>query len=301
MVLDRQYRATVTPALSHPDPSQMTPAQLIIAEADARSEKYFAEFAPGLNLRWRRFGDGPPLVLLHGGHGSWLHWLRNIPALSAAFSLWLPDMPGYGDSDGPNEELDIRQVAQAVASSLAGLIGADTPIRLGGFSFGGLIATQLALLRPNIERLALVGVSGHGGPRRQLLPMSNWRGLAPEAETAALRQNLASLMLSPRNIDDELALAIHRACCHRTRFRSRNLSMSGPLPALLNQLGIPVFVIFGAEDVTAVPSRIGLKLVDGHAERRLEIIEEAGHWVQFENHQAADALLAQWFASRPTG
>ena len=23
---------------------------------------------------WRRFGNEPHLVLLHGGHGSWLHW-----------------------------------------------------------------------------------------------------------------------------------------------------------------------------------------------------------------------------------
>ena len=43
----------------------------------------------GCQVRWhewceRREGDGEregiPLVALHGGHGSWLHWLRNIDA-----------------------------------------------------------------------------------------------------------------------------------------------------------------------------------------------------------------------------
>jgi pimeloyl-ACP methyl ester carboxylesterase len=58
----------------------------------------------GVRVRWRRFGTDttqPPLVLLHGGHGSWMHWLRNAEALSAGRTLWLPDMPGFNDSDAP--------------------------------------------------------------------------------------------------------------------------------------------------------------------------------------------------------
>ena len=34
-------------------------------------------------MRWREWGRGETLVLLHGGFGSWLHWVRNIEALSA--------------------------------------------------------------------------------------------------------------------------------------------------------------------------------------------------------------------------
>jgi hypothetical protein len=43
-----------------------------------------------------------PLVLLHGGSGSWMHWLRNIPALAAS-GRWVlvPDLPGFGDSAAP--------------------------------------------------------------------------------------------------------------------------------------------------------------------------------------------------------
>lgn len=50
---------------------------------------------------WRQFGSGSPLVLIHGGHGSWLHWARNIEALSKDFSLWIPNLAGYGDSSDP--------------------------------------------------------------------------------------------------------------------------------------------------------------------------------------------------------
>jgi CubicO group peptidase (beta-lactamase class C family) len=38
--------------------------------------------ARGPSVTWRRFGSGPHLVLLHGGHGSWLHWVRNIEFLA---------------------------------------------------------------------------------------------------------------------------------------------------------------------------------------------------------------------------
>jgi pimeloyl-ACP methyl ester carboxylesterase len=29
---------------------------------------------------WRSWGSGPPLLLLHGLHGSWMHWVRNVAA-----------------------------------------------------------------------------------------------------------------------------------------------------------------------------------------------------------------------------
>ena len=59
-------------------------------------------------LVWHRWGAhdsadrGAPVVLLHGGSGSWTHWVRNIAALAqAGHSVWVPDLPGFGDSSPP--------------------------------------------------------------------------------------------------------------------------------------------------------------------------------------------------------
>ena len=49
-------------------------------------------------LAVRCWGRGAPLVLLHGGMGSWTHWGRNIGALARKFTVITLDMPGYGDS-----------------------------------------------------------------------------------------------------------------------------------------------------------------------------------------------------------
>ena len=45
---------------------------------------------------WRCWGGGPPLVLLHGGYGSWMHWIRNVLPLSRQFRVIAPDLPGHG-------------------------------------------------------------------------------------------------------------------------------------------------------------------------------------------------------------
>src|SRR5262245_31688335 len=50
---------------------------------------------------WRRWGNGSPVMLLHGGAGSWSHWLRNIEPLCQRHTLCAPDMPGFGDSALP--------------------------------------------------------------------------------------------------------------------------------------------------------------------------------------------------------
>ena len=52
----------------------------------------------GQHIVWRKMGKGPPLVLLHGGLGSWLHWAHVMPELAASYTLWMPDMPGFGET-----------------------------------------------------------------------------------------------------------------------------------------------------------------------------------------------------------
>jgi 2-hydroxy-6-oxonona-2,4-dienedioate hydrolase len=254
----------------------------------------------GRHIVWRQFGEGPPLVLLHGGHGDWRHWQRNIDALAAHHTLWLPDMPGFGESDklpgSPHAPDRLERLLDAVEHTLGALVGSEVPVDLAGFSFGGLVAAKLALRRP-VRRLALVGAAGHGGPRRLHAELRDWRMLDadPAALKAVLRANLAALMLAdPTQIDDE-TMAVYEAQCRATRFRSRSISKAGGLREALAAFAGPVLLLWGEHDPTATPRDLLPQLAAGRNGCAWEIVDAGGHWVQYEVAGRVSARLGAWF------
>ena len=255
----------------------------------------------GRQVCWREFAsaesNGPPLVLLHGGHGNWQHWARNIEALATRFTVWVPDMPGYGDSDTPPEPT-MPSLVNLLHATLDQLLGAATPIRLAGFSFGGLVAATLAVQRPHIERLALLGPGGHGGPRRPAGELKSWRAAKESGDTEALaqvmRHNLGLHMLhAPASIDEE-ALRIHTAACLSTRFYSKAISHAGGLAAALTHYKGPLLLAWGEHDVTAVPEKAARTYSAGRVDCETHIVPGAGHWLQFEGAGVVNGLLLEW-------
>lgn len=247
------------------------------------------------HMTWRRFGEGPPLVLLHGGHGSWWHWARNIESLAERYTVWLPDLPGYGDSDLPaGSSLD--DLVDATMESLDHLIGGSTPLRLAGFSFGGLVAARLAERRGGVSQLALFGPGGHGGPRRPRGELRVWRDLEPQSDDwkAVMRHNLLMHMLHEPAAIDELALRIHGDACLASRFQSKTISRSGGLAASLDRYAGDLLLAWGEHDVTLVPEVVAKALGEGRLSCRTHMVSGAGHWVQYEAAPAVKELLASW-------
>ena len=63
------------------------------------------------HIVWRCWGQGKPLVLLHGGTGSWMHWIRNVEALSHDMMVVVPDLPGSGESASPQPPFSAESIA----------------------------------------------------------------------------------------------------------------------------------------------------------------------------------------------
>ena len=247
----------------------------------------------------RTWGAGEPLVLLHGGMGSWNHWTRNIAALASRFTVRALDLPGCGDSDSVRKDIPdddyVRLVAEAVEAAAAG-----HPVNLAGFSFGGITSAMVAArLGARMRKLCLVSPGGFGHGH-----VLDLRKIPPDeaglpAVRAVLRHNLQVMMCAdPANVTEE-TIDLHYSNYKRVRFDGRRFSLGNGMAETLKRVVCPVQTIWGERDAlprpnvharidvcrAAIPD-VGVKVVAG-----------AGHWVQYEAPGAVNAAMLNFFSS----
>ena len=113
-------------------------------------------------------GSGPAVLLAHGRHPSntWQVWEHNVEALvDAGFTIYALDLLGYGESAPEHEGSDEMPDHSQQAAALLDLMDAEElPAAIvGGVSWGGMIALELALMAPDrVEALILVDSAGAG-------------------------------------------------------------------------------------------------------------------------------------------
>ena len=251
------------------------------------------------SLVWRIWGNGQPLVLLHGGYGSWTHWVRNVLPLSRQFKVIACDMPGLGESATPPEPWTAEGLAAIVVTGLDEIVPRSEELRLAGFSFGGVIGGSVAAqLGDRLRGFTVVGSNGMG-LERSPTPLKR---VTPDAdateEFATHRYNLNQLMIHDPAKIDELALYLQKTNHARARMRSRRFSRSGALIEALPKVKGRLDGIWGERDATAYPHVEARKrlLQSIQPGARFAVVAGAGHWVQFEAADRFNALLAEFAA-----
>jgi 2-hydroxy-6-oxonona-2,4-dienedioate hydrolase len=251
---------------------------------------------------YRCFGDGAPLVLMHGGAGSWDHWVRNVDALSTSFRVIAIDQPSYGDSTRVEWDISNDEYLAVVADAVAEICGDAPRIHFGGFSFGGLIAAATAVaLGQRAASLSMTGGAGYGPPKDRGFTLDSRRRLAErlgrkptEGELRAMHaDNLGKLMIRDRSKIDDWAIDMQFRNVERTRFDSRRLSWAGDTPRLIGELTCPVKVIYGEHDAAAIPP-IAERFEMCRANRpdvQTHVIPACGHWAMYEVPDTVNALL----------
>lgn len=275
----------------------MEAPEALLARLDAAARRVETPCAEG-SMVWRIWneGAGHPLLLLHGGNGSWRHWVRNIPHFAASRCVVAPDLPGLGESALPPDPQEPASVARVVAEGLPQVVADTAAVDLVGFSFGANVGGQAAaMLGPKLRSVTIVGAGSLGVPRTPT-PLEKVRDKEGAERIAAHRFNLHSLMISdPARIDD-LALVIQDWNTVHARFRSRGFASAAQLRDALARVVVPVGAIWGDRDQVAVPNldqRLAVvKAVQPGA--RLAVIPDAGHWVAYEAAEAFNALIEDW-------
>jgi pimeloyl-ACP methyl ester carboxylesterase len=115
----------------------------------------------GHRIAYRKAGNGPVVVLIHGITSDSKTWSRVMPSLARRFTVIAPDLAGHGGSDKPKGDYSLGAHASAVRDLLLRL-GHDRA-SIVGHSLGGGIAMQFSYQFPErCERLVLVDSGGLG-------------------------------------------------------------------------------------------------------------------------------------------
>lgn len=113
----------------------------------------------GKNIYYEIYGEGTPLFLLHGYTLSSRSWLPYVNDFDKEYEIYLVDLTGHGKSETFKEALSIKAVAEDL-NSLVQYLKLDT-IKAIGFSFGGDVLYQLALINPPlIKSMITIGAVG---------------------------------------------------------------------------------------------------------------------------------------------
>lgn len=283
-------------AMSFPRLPQVVRTLADVAALEQAARRHALPLADG-HMVWRCWGEGEPVVLLHGGSGSWTHWVRNIaPLVAAGRQVWIPDLPGFGESAAavPGGG-DADALPEPMAAALGELLG-DAAVDVAGFSFGTMVGALIAERWPQrVRRLVLTGAPALGVRGSEPIELRPWAQLPEGSERdAALRENLAILMLANPDPADTLALELHRANLVRDRMRLRRLSRTDIMRRTLPRVACPVYGIWGEEDVLhrGVQEQLAPALAVAPDFRGLVRIAGAGHWAQYEKAPQYSAALA---------
>jgi pimeloyl-ACP methyl ester carboxylesterase len=270
---------------------------------DARSMKLTETFSwRGSNVRWRMFGDGPPVVLCHGTPFSSLVWRHLIDVVAGKRSVYVWDMLGYGQSDKPDADVSLAAQGEILTALVAHWeIGSPDIV---AHDFGGAVTLRAHLIHGlRVSSLALidvVAVSPWGTPFFRLVNehLQVFNDLPPNFHEALLREYISGAT-NRRLAEDVMDLHVApwlgeegQAAFYR-QMAQGDERYTVEFEPRLGEVTAPTLIVWGAEDAW-LSSDQGRTLAQIIANSRLHLIEGAGHLVQEDEPEQLAPVIADW-------
>jgi pimeloyl-ACP methyl ester carboxylesterase len=250
-------------------------------------------------IAWDSFGQGPPVVLVHGTPWSSWTWRRLAPELAERFTVYVFDLLGFGASDKRDGQ-DVSLAAHGQRLALLLDFWALERPALVAHDIGGAAALRAHLLhhRP-VASLALVDVvalAPWGTPFYRLVHEHQqvFEQLPAAIHEGLLRAYVATAQPTPLDRDLESALiapwlgAAEQSAFYR-QIAQGDQRDTDEIEPLYGEITAPTLVVWGEADPW-LPVAQGRELARRIPRARLEVLREAGHLVA-EDAPAALARL----------
>jgi 2-hydroxy-6-oxonona-2,4-dienedioate hydrolase len=247
--------------------------------------------AGGIRTRVLEAGEGPALVMVHGTGGHLEAYTRNVRELSAHFRLVLFDMLGHGYTDKPDRPYTVDVLSEHLLDTMDAL-GIESA-HLSGESLGGWVAAWTAAHAPErVDRLVL-NTPGNITNKPEVMETVKNSSLKAvrEASFESVRTRVEWLFHEKSMVTDELVrvrLAIYQQPGFERAMENivalQEWEYREPFiwsPDWCGQIQAPTLLLWTDNDPTGGLDEADL-LEQWIPGARLEVIEGAGHWPQWE-------------------
>lgn len=265
--------------------------------------------AGGNRTRYLHAGtsDKPTLFMLHGITGHAEAYARNLAAHSEHFNVYAIDFIGHGYSSKPEHPLEIKHYIEQVLAIMDEL-GVEKAY-FSGESLGGWTTARLAQLHPErVERIVLNTMGGTmANPQvmERLYTLSMQAAEDPSWERVKAR--LEWLMADPSMVTPDLIRTRQRifeqpnwkmACemnmaLQDMEIRKRNMLSDDDL----RQIEVPALVLWTTKDPSG-PVDEGRRIADLIPNGQLAVMEECGHWPQYEDTETFNKIQLDFLLAR---
>lgn len=283
-------------------------------EVDWREHQRWITFA-GTPVNVIDMGEGDPIVFVHGLSGSWPNWLEQLPVFALTHRVIAMDLPGFGHSPMPEQDITISGYAR-VLDGLCDVLGIDAATVVGN-SMGGFVSAELAIAFPQrVERLVLVSAAGISTYQnrevqriepylRRLAPMlavyTGWT--AARSDWMARRPGLRNMTLGtvtrhPSRLPAALAAEQLRGAGKPGFMQALRANIDYPIAERLPEIACPTLIVWGAEDkiIPVADADMFERLIPNS---RKIVFEGTGHMAMLERPTAFNGLLEEFMAEQP--
>ena len=236
----------------------------------------------GTKIYYEVYGEGPPLLMLHGGFGDLSGFKHIIPKLTEKFQVILPDAPGHGRSEFPNEPLSYQIMAEYYSQMIDQL--QLNNLYVIGFSDGG--NSGLLLANSRADKVKKLLVSGANFNSSAYIGLENYKETILDVDwvESNWQEWIADYKKTSPDGDWKRYITEGREMWLAEVYFSKHI---------LEEISIPVLVVYGDKDSVVIEH--GIELKNAIKNSQLCILPNTTHNVFGQQNKLIINIILEFF------